>query len=72
LGEENGVLIVDSYETSYSRTTVLLFVGPNSKENWTKWNKFARLIADEEVVTDWPDEELDLNDISKCLKKCFE
>jgi len=75
LGEDNGVLIVDSCETSDSRTTVLLFVGPNSKENWTKWNEFARLIrliADEEVVTEWPDEELDLDDISKCLKKCFD
>ena len=38
IDETNGALITDSYQMSGSRTTALLFIGPNAKDNAKKWD----------------------------------
>jgi hypothetical protein len=41
LDGENGVFRVRDYEADGSRTTVMLFIGPDSDKNSQKWDDFV-------------------------------
>ena len=70
IGDEDWAFVVDSYESTGSRTTSIMFFGENDEENSKKWTEY---VYPDEAEEDDYEPEFDYNtDTTKAIKDCFE